>query len=146
MIRKGVQLTINRRWDDAVKVFQEVLAEDPANADAYYNLGAISEDRGCLEEALRFYRAGHELRPDDRELAKAVADLQKSSAADVTQDPGQPVRQANGPQDYAAANDLNLAGWKKLMKTEHHRQIRSRILGTLALALIIGGCIALSIH
>jgi len=61
-------------------IFRHILEIDPRNADAFFNLGALSEQRHDLVSALGFYRDALNLRPDDTELQTAVASIQAQFA------------------------------------------------------------------
>lgn len=59
-------------YADAEKLFEKVIAIDPTNADAQYNLGAIKEWNKNYTEALLHYEAALKLKPDDKEIREAV--------------------------------------------------------------------------
>jgi tetratricopeptide (TPR) repeat protein len=106
----------------AKKVFEQVLAIDPNNTDANYNLGAMSEERGDLKTALLCYRMAAASAPEDTDIANAAASverkLQRSAAQlaagqasdpdqlkDLARDAGQAFKA--GKYD-AAISDLQL--------------------------------------
>lgn len=74
---------------EAAALFQRVLAVDPKNGDAHYNLGAIFEQQGKLPEALNHYQAAVKDSPNDkdyREAARAVSDrIQMAKAESIRQ-------------------------------------------------------------
>jgi hypothetical protein len=60
--------------------FKRVLAMEPRNADAFFNLGAIAETRGDLLGALTNYRAALGINPLDRQLQDAVRSIEDQVA------------------------------------------------------------------
>jgi tetratricopeptide (TPR) repeat protein len=52
------------RLDDASEVSRDIISEDPRNAEAYFNLGVISDKQGAYDQALTMFRRSVELRPD----------------------------------------------------------------------------------
>lgn len=57
---------------EAEVLFRKVLSQDPDNADAQYNLGAIAEQQGRLPEALIHYQAAVKTNPQDKDFAEAA--------------------------------------------------------------------------
>jgi tetratricopeptide (TPR) repeat protein len=58
MVRRGVTLAKDGVWEDAIHLWQEVIASDPTNPAAHYNLGIAYEGLGDLESlraAMSFY-------------------------------------------------------------------------------------------
>lgn len=56
---------------EAAVLFQRVLATDPNNGDAHYNLGAIAEQQGNLPEALNHYQLASKSNPSDKDYRDA---------------------------------------------------------------------------
>lgn len=56
----------------AERIFKQVLAIDPRNADANFNLGAMYEDKGDLNGALRFYKSAAAASPSDKDIQDAL--------------------------------------------------------------------------
>jgi Flp pilus assembly protein TadD len=46
---------MNSRYDEAIDGFRKVLARNPGNAEAYYNLGLIYENKNDVDEARAMY-------------------------------------------------------------------------------------------
>ncbi|MCL2144341.1 MAG: tetratricopeptide repeat protein [Endomicrobia bacterium] len=46
---------LNNKYDEAVLEFKKVLEINPANAEAYYNIGLINESGNKLDEAKEMY-------------------------------------------------------------------------------------------
>jgi tetratricopeptide (TPR) repeat protein len=103
-------------------LFKQVLAADPRNSDANFNLGAMYEDRGDLEGALKYYRLAAQASPDDRDIADAVSSvsdkLRQQQQAKISQKQLQDKLELKQIADDAAAayragkydiaiNDLN---------------------------------------
>lgn len=60
----------------AQSLFKKVLAVDPRNSDANFNLGAMAEDAGDLASAQRYYRAAANANPNDSEVRDALASVE----------------------------------------------------------------------
>ena len=78
LLARGTKLHRDGQVDEAETIFKQVLAHDPRNVDAFYDLGAIAESRGDLIGALSNYHAALSLRPGDRELKDAVYSTEKA--------------------------------------------------------------------
>lgn len=144
MLKKGVQLTAAHQFNDAANLFEEVLAKDPNNVDAYYDLGAVAEDRGDFSAALNFYNAAQGLAPSDRGIAQAIAAVQNTINATT---PGATnSNEQNATQAAIQANDPNLDGFKKLMHNEHRRQTRQKAAVGIFMTIVIGIAIAAAVH
>ncbi len=59
----------------ASSLFRQVLATDPKNADANYNLGAIAEGEGNYSKALNYYQTAQGANQGDNEIRQAVASM-----------------------------------------------------------------------
>ena len=70
----------------AEKAFHRVLAIDPRNSDAYYNLGVIAEGHGDLQTALSNYQAAYNVNPNDSDLRSAVSAVQNKIADKIAAD------------------------------------------------------------
>jgi cytochrome c-type biogenesis protein CcmH/NrfG len=57
----------------AENFFRQALKLDSKNIDAYYNLGALAEERGDYTEALQDYQNGMHIDPSDQDLKTAYA-------------------------------------------------------------------------
>ncbi len=103
LLARGAALHREGKVEEAEAIFRDVLAHDPRNVDAFYDLGAIAEGRGDLIGALSDYRAALALRAGDRELQEAVTSTEatlKKSCLTIKHDehrdaPGQPVQEAS---------------------------------------------------
>jgi Tetratricopeptide repeat len=71
----GVQLAGQQRLQEAIQIWQTVLELDPANVQAYQNLGAAFSQLGHLDEAKSFLRRALELRPDQPEACFNLANI-----------------------------------------------------------------------
>lgn len=60
----------------AERLFKQVLSVDPQNSDANFNLGAMAEDHGDLQLALRYYQAAARVSPSDNDIRDAIASVQ----------------------------------------------------------------------
>jgi hypothetical protein len=80
-LKEGARLHRMGEYADAERLFKEAVALDPRNPDAFFNLGALSEGRGDLVDALSQYRSGLHLMPNDKALKEAVASMESRLAA-----------------------------------------------------------------
>jgi len=64
----GTQLTRMQRYEDAISVFNKVLAMDPTHDNANYNLGTCYERLGRVDEALQSFEAEQKLDPKDQDV------------------------------------------------------------------------------
>jgi hypothetical protein len=78
LLARGAVLHKEGKVDEAEAIFRDVLAHDPCNVDAFYDLGAIAEARGDLIGALGSYHAALALRPGDKELKEAVTSTERA--------------------------------------------------------------------
>jgi len=76
LLRKAIQLHSAGKTADAEKAFRRVLAMDYRNVDANFSLGAIEEERGDLDNALKHYQAALSGSPEDTEIQQAVSAVQ----------------------------------------------------------------------
>jgi Flp pilus assembly protein TadD len=64
----GLEATRTRDWSKAIEANRAALARDPRSADAWNNLGWALAQLGFRDEAVRAYRKGLEIRPNDTRL------------------------------------------------------------------------------
>ena len=76
ILRQAMENYSQGKTAEAESAFLKVLAIDFRNVDANYNLGAISESKGDLESAKRYYTAALRSDPSDLEIKDAVAAVQ----------------------------------------------------------------------
>ncbi|MDR0977925.1 MAG: tetratricopeptide repeat protein [Endomicrobium sp.] len=55
---------LNNKFDEAVAEFKKVLNVNPANAEAYYNIGLIKEVSNLPDEAKDMYSKALSINPD----------------------------------------------------------------------------------
>jgi len=75
-LAEAMQLYQEGRIPQAESAFHGIIARDPSNGDAYYNLAVIAEGKGDLNGALSYYRSALNLNPQDSDLQSAVASVQ----------------------------------------------------------------------
>jgi len=63
-IELGKFYFLNNKYDEAVSEFEKVLKINPANAEAYYNIGLIKESSNLLDEAKEMYLKALNVKPD----------------------------------------------------------------------------------
>ncbi len=78
VLKYGARKHAEGNYDEAEAAFRHVLSRDPANVDAFYDLGALAERKGDLISALSSYRAALALKPHDKEIADAVSSIEKT--------------------------------------------------------------------
>ena len=55
---RAIDLQNQQRHDEAIRLFEEVLAVDPANAPAHYSLGVIALNQGDPDHAFELAERG----------------------------------------------------------------------------------------
>ncbi len=75
LVKQGMQRYQEGKFTEAEQIFQRVLADDPQNPDALYNLGALAEQRGDLDSALSSYRLALRVNPQDPQLRGTVEEI-----------------------------------------------------------------------
>lgn len=55
---------LNNKYDEAVNEFKKVLLINPANAEAYYNIGLIKEGGNNIDEAKEMYTKALNIKSD----------------------------------------------------------------------------------
>ena len=78
VLKYGARKHNEGNYEEAEAAFRHVLSRDPANVDAFYDLGALAERKGDLIGALSSYRAALALKPHDKEIAEAVSSIEKT--------------------------------------------------------------------
>lgn len=78
VLKYGARKHKEGNYEEAEAAFRHVLSRDPANVDAFYDLGALAERKGDLIGALSSYRAALALKPHDKEIAEAVSSMEKT--------------------------------------------------------------------
>lgn len=76
LMRQALVSHNNGDRNTAAKLFRQVLAIDPHNTDANFNLGAMAEDAGDLNGALYYYQTAQRFSPSDADIADAVKSVQ----------------------------------------------------------------------
>jgi tetratricopeptide (TPR) repeat protein len=71
----GVRLYAVGDLKDAVRLFEEVAKLYPDCADAYFNLGAVAESEGKLDQALSFYKQALQRSPADPKIQDAIGSV-----------------------------------------------------------------------
>src|SRR3972149_10602728 len=64
-----------RRWEEAEAEFRAVLEISPTNDYAHYALGRCLEKQGRTHEANGHYKLAHTMRPQSKDYAARVMDL-----------------------------------------------------------------------
>ncbi len=66
-IFKGLSHIDRHQYEEALKVFKDVIKRDPDNVDVYYNLASVYQYLGRYEEAIPYLKRVLELDPNDRD-------------------------------------------------------------------------------
>jgi tetratricopeptide (TPR) repeat protein len=74
-VADAMQLYTDGKPDQAEAAFRKIIANDPNNSDAYYNLGVIAEGRGDLKGALNDYKQAQRINPQDQDLRDTVTSV-----------------------------------------------------------------------
>jgi len=77
LLRQGLKLHAQGQTQQAERLFRRVLAVDPRNADAFFNLGSLAEARKDLITALTDYRAALNLKPGEHDFQTAVSAIER---------------------------------------------------------------------
>lgn len=72
-LRQADALLAQGRFDDAAKMFANILRADPSNATALFNLGTLHHQRGRLKEAENCFRRILQTNPADADALMALA-------------------------------------------------------------------------
>jgi tetratricopeptide (TPR) repeat protein len=83
----AMQLYQDGKVAQAESAFHGIIAKDPNNGDAYYNLAVIAEGKNDLNGALSYYRSALNLNPQDTDLQSAVVSVQNKLAQSNTSAP-----------------------------------------------------------
>ncbi len=62
-------------YDKSIKLYEDLLKEDPANDAAYYELARLHDVKGTDEEAVRFAKKAVELAPENHWYHRFLADI-----------------------------------------------------------------------
>jgi tetratricopeptide (TPR) repeat protein len=72
LFKRGMSEFRVKHYAEAQICFKKILAIDPRNVDAYYNLGSLSETKHDYVDALTYYRAALATKPADSDFKSAV--------------------------------------------------------------------------
>ena len=75
LLSKGELLVSEGREQQALKIFNSVIAEDPSNGMAWFNRGVIHEMSGDVDEALKSFKVCIDMQPDHGPAAANLAVL-----------------------------------------------------------------------
>ena len=75
LIKQGESLCYQKGYDDARRIFESVLKQEPMNARAHNNLGVVYYHLNRKEKSLAHYKRAMELMPTDINYLKNCADL-----------------------------------------------------------------------
>jgi tetratricopeptide (TPR) repeat protein len=80
-LHQALTLYQQGKLSDAEIAFKRVLAIDHDNTDANFNLGAIAESRGDLQNALKYYKAVLNVNPNDSDAQSGINAVQQKLAS-----------------------------------------------------------------
>jgi len=72
---EALRLWTTEEWDRAIEILKAQLAQDPVNANVFYNLACAESRGGYRDAALEHLRRAIDLQPDFAKLAREDADL-----------------------------------------------------------------------
>jgi tetratricopeptide (TPR) repeat protein len=72
LLAEGVGFWRNRRSQEAIEKFEQVVRLDPNNAQAHFSMGIIEESQGNFVEALASYKKASQARPNNTEYRDAM--------------------------------------------------------------------------
>lgn len=78
ILRYGARKHAQGNLVEAEAAFRHVLSRDPQNVDAYFDLGALAEQKGDFIGALTDYRAALALHPQDKQIKEAVCAMESA--------------------------------------------------------------------
>lgn len=77
LLADGVGFWRNKRSQEAIEKFEQVVRLDPNNAQAHFSMGIIEESQGNFVEALASYKKASQSRPDNAEYRDAMVAAEK---------------------------------------------------------------------
>jgi len=77
----GSQLHDRADWKGAEAIWRQIIASDPSNSAAYYNLGITLENQDRIDEALAAFRQAQRLDPNDKNTNSRTERIEKKSEA-----------------------------------------------------------------
>lgn len=77
LLADGVGFWRNKRSQEAIEKFEQVVRLDPNNAQAHFSMGIIEESQGNFVEALASYKKASQARPDNAEYREAMVAAEK---------------------------------------------------------------------
>lgn len=86
LIRKGIKAAAKNNWEEAERLFLEVLQEDPSQCAIIGNLGVVYERSGRFIEALAAYERAHRCQPRDPTYKYYSDDLQSAFAPHLSKE------------------------------------------------------------
>lgn len=135
LLAEGVTLFKNKRGNEAMAKFQQVIRLAPDNAEAYYSLGIGYEAQRNFAEACSSYQKAIELNPNKNEYIDALAVAQKKGAANQGKSElkqlAQDAADAYKRQEYFSAIDL----YKQLDAKAPNQPLVKYNIGTIYMAM-----------
>jgi tetratricopeptide (TPR) repeat protein len=77
-VERAVALQGQGNLKEAIQLYQQVLMEDPNNAQVHFNLGTAYQEANKPREALEQYKYASKLAPTNNDFSAAVAAIQKA--------------------------------------------------------------------
>jgi tetratricopeptide (TPR) repeat protein len=112
LFKRGMSEFREKHYAEAQICFKKILAIDPRNVDAYYNLGSLSETKHDYVDALTYYRAALATKPADSDFKSAVhameVELHKQHAMTAT------------ASDHRSTNSTVASGSKNVGSSTSH--------------------------
>jgi serine/threonine protein kinase/Flp pilus assembly protein TadD len=74
-VARGIALSVNKRFDEAIPEFEQAMKLDPKLFDAVYWFARTRRSQGQLEEAARLFERAAALRPEDYQVPGFLAQI-----------------------------------------------------------------------
>ena len=122
----AMQLYQDGKIPQAESAFHGIIAKDPSNGDAYYNLAVIAEGKNDLNGALSYYRSALNLNPQDSDLQAAVVSVQNKLALSGGGSSGQ-VASSNHSSSSSSSSPRPAAAPSKANDEARKTQLKSAV-------------------
>jgi tetratricopeptide (TPR) repeat protein len=77
-LRRGTKLVEEKKYDEAIAVYEAALAKEPKNPDLLFDLGLAARAKGDLDRARGAFEKELALKPDDAEGHLVVAEIHEA--------------------------------------------------------------------
>jgi tetratricopeptide (TPR) repeat protein len=102
----GILLTDLGRLEEAIHQYERATEISSAHPQPYYNLGLVYERKGAYEEALKWWREGHDRWPDELPFLVSMARLLASCPEASLRNGSEAVRLARKAAGVDQGNEI----------------------------------------